>query len=135
MTRTPALATLALGLLVANLVAFPNTLSALDADAKVTELREAASCACDTTTGTSASASAKKKERGPSPMGQGGHIRMEPDVECPSGCNTQVWTWQYCLKEPDTTCDLWTHGFTVYFCTGVTYFNCDGYSWVDTNTT
>jgi hypothetical protein len=50
--------------------------------------------------------------------------------DCPTNCTVQDWIWSVCLKVgPEPTCQLWRHDFKVYFCSGATYYNCDGAVW------
>lgn len=130
---TSGLKTIALGLTLANLAAVPQTVASLGSSDDRPSYWSGSSCGCDLTPGSSTA-------RRPSDEGEASTLSFPPppspkdlDVECPSGCTTQVWTWWFCLKEPDQSCDRWEHDYTVYYCPGTTYYNCDGYTWTDTN--
>lgn len=56
-------------------------------------------------------------------------VPLGPHPQCPTNCTMEVWTWYYCLRESDTDCDLWCHDFRRWFCSGASYYNCNGYSW------
>ena len=46
---------------------------------------------------------------------------------------TQPWRQEVCLWQGANPPKKVYHDFTVYWCSGITYFSCNGYGWVYTN--
>lgn len=119
----------------ANLLAFPNTLSAFSdaaSNGKASAESEAG-CACDGSTSGSRPSDGVAMASIRTVAIRANQVLRIP-ARCPiEGCTVETWWWYFCLKEPDQSCDWWRHGYTVYFCPGVTYFNCNGFTWEDTN--
>ena len=75
------------------------------------------------------------KEAVPLPIGAG---KRDPIPPCPgpgsTNCTSNVYQWIVCIRTSGSTqppaCQKFTHQYTVWFCSGATYYNCNGYSWV-----
>lgn len=65
----------------------------------------------------------------PMPVGGGGTVPACSTLEL-GNCTRQEWTWYQCIKISSSPldCDLWKHPFSVWYCPGHTYYQCNG-SW------